>query len=691
MQTSLPVINRVNRMKNYLPSDLPLPLHRSRHRMDLSRIIPLLAILSTVFTGASGSGHGAESRGWWQDTVFYQIYPRSFMDSNGDGIGDIQGITSKLSHLADAGIGATWLSPIFRSPMVDLGYDIADYTQIQPEYGTMEDFDEMLLEANRLGIKIVLDFVPNHSSDQCEWFQRSVARDPEYEDFYVWHNGRMNPGGGPPLPPNNWQSVFYGSAWTFHPERGQFYLHQFTKEQPDLNFRNPAVVERMNDVMRFWLAKGVAGFRIDAVNHLFEVEDFRDEPETGTDTDPLSYGFTHHYYTKDLPEVYDMVYKWRSLLDDWTQAHGGPAKIMMTEAYANITFTMKYYQSTDGTRSGSHLPFNFLLITDLTEASSAQDFVFTINKWLTYMPRNRDANWVIGNHDQPRVGSRYGVERIDAVNTLLMTLPGVAVTYYGEEIGMVDYKNIPTTNEQLETIKSDVFIDFSRDPERTPFQWDDSKNAGFSTADKTWLPVNPNYIRLNLKLQKEAEKSHYKIYQQLVKIRQEETFRRGTIQLVPYNEEIVTFIRELLNHDTFAIIFNLGSRPQLVDLSVFPRLSDQLTVAVVSSSSSYKVGDRVQRDSIFCGPYDSLVLRESPTTHRRLSLFGVPFSLPTAVLQSVTQDTVIIASTMIGLAVAGFHIYRRGGGIGGGRDGMSYTMASVASWLGLDKECSFRL
>ncbi|XP_055540586.1 maltase 2-like isoform X2 [Wyeomyia smithii] len=677
-------------MKNYLPLDLLASLH-CQHRMDLSRIIWLLAMVSTVYADVRGfSGGEEEVRDWWQDTVFYQIYPRSFMDSDGDGIGDIRGITSKLSHLADAGIGATWLSPIFRSPMVDFGYDIADYTQIQPEYGMMEDFDEMLAEATRLGIKIVLDFVPNHSSDQCEWFQRSVARDPGYEDFYVWHDGRVNPAGGLPLPPNNWQSVFYGSAWTFHPERSQFYLHQFTKEQPDLNFRNPAVEKQMNDVMQFWLEKGVAGFRIDAVNHLFEVKDFRDEPETGTDLDPLSYGFTHHYYTKDLPEVYDMVYKWRTLLDDWSQSHGGPTRIMMTEAYANISFTMKYYQTADGTRRGSHLPFNFLLITDLTEASTAADFVFIINKWLTYMPRNRDANWVIGNHDQPRVGSRYSVEKIDTINMLLMTLPGVAVTYYGEEIGMVDYKNIPKLSEELGTTKSDnVFIDFTRDPERTPFQWDDSKNAGFSEANQTWLPVNPNYPTLNLRIQKEAEKSQYKVYQQLVKIRQHETFRRGTIQLVPFNEEIVTFIRELLDHDTFAIIFNLGSRAQLVDLSVFPRLSDRLTVVVASSASGYKAGDRVQRSSISCGPYDSLVLQESPTTHRRLPL-GVSFSI-SSVLQTAAQDRIIIASIVIGLAVGCFHIFRRGGISGGG--GMSYTLATgaAAGRLGLGKECSLRL
>lgn len=195
---------------------------------------------------------------------------------------------------------ATWLSPIFKSPMVDFGYDISSYTEIQPEYGTMQDFEELMAKAKQLGIKIILDFVPNHSSDQCEWFQKSIERDPLYDDFYIWRDGKENPEGGDPLPPNNWVSVFYGSAWEYNPVRKQFYFHQFTKQQPDLNFRNEKVVKKMISVMQFWLAKGVAGFRIDAVNHIFEVEDLRDEPVSPDDSDPKSYGHLYHYYTKDL-------------------------------------------------------------------------------------------------------------------------------------------------------------------------------------------------------------------------------------------------------------------------------------------------------------------------------------------------------------------------------------------------------
>lgn len=236
---------------------------------------------------------------WWQKTIFYQIYPRSFMDSDGDGIGDLRGITSKLHHLVDAGIGAAWLSPIFESPMVDFGYDISDFKAIHHEYGTMEDFDELIAEAKALGLKIILDLVPNHSSDWCEWFQRSINRESGYDDYYIWHDGVIDEN-GERKPPNNWVSVFYGSAWTWNDQRGQYYFHQFTKEQPDLNYRNPAVKQEMTDVIAFWLYKGVDGFRVDAINHMFENEDLLDEPVTGTDPDPNSYGYLQHYHTKDL-------------------------------------------------------------------------------------------------------------------------------------------------------------------------------------------------------------------------------------------------------------------------------------------------------------------------------------------------------------------------------------------------------
>ncbi|XP_049284745.1 maltase 2-like isoform X2 [Anopheles funestus] len=518
----------------------------------------LYFVLAVAISHTSGTETSNDE--WWQRTVFYQIYPRSFMDSNGDGVGDLRGISSRLVHLKDAGIGATWLSPIFLSPMVDFGYDITDYTAIQPEYGTMEDFAALLAEAERLGIKIILDFVPNHTSDQCEWFQRSVAREAPYTDYYVWHDGRVDPSSsnGTRLPPNNW------------------------------------------------------------------------------------------------PEDYDMVYQWRKLLDDWTRDYGGDSRIIMTEAYANITFTMKYYRSGEENqpRQGSHMPFNFLLITDLNRDSTAQDFVFTINKWLTYMPRTgATANWVLGNHDQRRVGTRYGAERIDAIHTLLLTLPGIAVTYYGEEIGMLDNPDAISSNGTGDSVTGgDAFIVFSRDPERTPFQWDDTANAGFSTGPTTWLPVHPNYRQLNLAAEKRSERSHYKTYQALVRLRTHATFRKGSIQLVPYSDSVIVYVRELQDADTFVVVINLSDgADRMVDLaSVFPRLSPELTVASSGSESNYRTGDIVQSDRLIVGRYEGLVLQGVPLTSRTRDRDAMP-STNLAVLWRTVKDAAVIASIIIAL------------------------------------------
>lgn len=237
---------------------------------------------------------------WWQTSLVYQIYPRSFLDTDDDGVGDLRGITTRMPYLSETGISSIWLSPIYQSPMIDFGYDISNYRTIHYEYGSMDDFYELMGEAGRYGIRVILDLVPNHSSDQHEWFLRSAARDPQYEDYYVWSDGKLDTFGVPQRP-NNWLSVFGGPAWTWHPDRGQFYFHQFTKEQPDLNYRNPKVVQEMEDIMQFWLEKGVSGFRVDAVNHMFEVENvYQDEEESGMEDDPTKYGSLKHELTADL-------------------------------------------------------------------------------------------------------------------------------------------------------------------------------------------------------------------------------------------------------------------------------------------------------------------------------------------------------------------------------------------------------
>lgn len=341
---------------------------------------------------------------WWETAVFYQIYPRSFKDSNGDGIGDLNGIIEKLPYLKEIGVNATWLSPIFKSPMYDFGYDISDFFDIQSEYGTIADFEKLVQTAHQLEIKIILDFVPNHSSHENEWFIKSVNKEPGYEDFYIWHPGYDNPADPTTrLPPSNWIQSFRGSAWEWNDSRQEFYLHQFTVQQPDLNYRNPIVVDTMKSVLTFWMEKGVDGFRIDAVPVLFEslpdsTGKYPDEPLSNIIDDPDDHRYLKHIYTQDLGETLDMVYQWRAVLDEFKGKNGGETRIMMTESYSAIETVMKYYGDGQG-RDGSNIPFNFLLMPNYGyNAKTASDFEKVVNLWLGNMPTGRTANWVVSKY-----------------------------------------------------------------------------------------------------------------------------------------------------------------------------------------------------------------------------------------------------------------------------------------------------
>lgn len=551
----------------------------------------------------------SDEKDWWKHMTLYQIYPRSFMDSNGDGVGDLQGIMMKLPYLAETGIQAIWLSPIFKSPMVDFGYDISDFKDIHSEYGTMKDMEMLITESKRLGIKIIMDFVPNHTSNQSVWFEKSVNKEDGFEDFYIWADAKMDKKGNK-MPPNNWQSVFYGPAWTYNEKRNQYYLHQFTSAQPDLNFRNPKVVEAMDDVLRFWLDKGINGFRVDAVNHLFEDVKLRDEPLSGKTDDMNSYEYTKHIYTKDMPEVLDMLQHWRKLMDDYTAKNGGPARILMTEAYADLKTLMDYYETKDGKR-GANFPFNFNFITDLDEHSDARDYVFNIQKWLTYMPRGHTANWVMGNHDNMRMATRFGPKRVDAMHMLMMTLPGVAVTYNGEEIGMQDYRDISwddTVDPPARNVGREKYKQVSRDPERTPYQWNTQKNAGFSTAEKTWLPVHPNYKNLNLKQQK-SEKSHYSVYKSLVELRKMPALCKGRFHAEVLNRDVFAFEREIKNDNSIITVINIGPRARAVNLTeVFDlKYQQKLTVMVAGSKSTHETGKALAAEAVPLAPYEGLV------------------------------------------------------------------------------------
>ncbi|XP_005186321.2 maltase A3 isoform X1 [Musca domestica] len=571
------------------------------------RVLHLFCLLAIVF------GCQAADLKWWQTASFYQIYPRSFKDSDGDGVGDLKGITEQLPYLKEIGITATWLSPIFTSPMADFGYDVANLTEIDPIFGTMEDFEALIEKAKALGVKIILDFVPNHTSDECEWFIKSAARDPEYKDFYVWHPGKIV--NGVRQPPTNWISVFRGSMWTWNEQRQEYYLHQFHAKQPDLNYRNPKVMEMMKDVFRFWLRRGVSGFRVDAVPHTFEISpdadgNYPDEPRNPNVNDPEDYEYFQHIYTTNQPETIDMVYQLRQVLEEMDQELGGDDRIIMTEAYAPLDVIMQYYGN--GTHDGAQIPFNFQLISNLNKNSNAYHYNELINIWLKAMPEGKTANWVLGNHDQSRFGSRLGEDRIDIINTLLLTLPGCSITYNGEEIGMTDVwiSWEETVDPQACQSNPENYERLTRDPVRTPFHWNDNNFAGFTDGNSTWLPVADNYKSVNVKRERGITYSHLNVYKQLQNLRREPTFQGGASEVKALSENTLAIKRSLAGYPTYVVLLNINDSVESLNLnSAFYGLSSSLEYVVVTDRSPRRKGDLAHTDSITLMPKEAVVLK----------------------------------------------------------------------------------
>ncbi|XP_037823518.1 maltase A3 [Lucilia sericata] len=570
-------------------------------------------------TGTGGiSESSSNAKDWWQTSQFYQIYPRSFMDSNGDGIGDLKGITSKLSYLKEIGINATWLSPIYLSPMADFGYDIADFFDIQPEYGTLEDFDALIKEANSLGLKIIMDFVPNHSSDENVWFTKSVNREKGYEDYYVWHDGYVSEN-GTRIPPSNWLQAFRGSAWEWNEKRQQYYLHQFAVKQPDLNYRNPDVVAQMKRVLTYWLDRGVAGFRIDAVPWMFEVlpdENGRypDEPLSGYTDDPDDSSYLLHIYTQDQPETIDMVYQWHTLLQDYQRIHGGDTRVLMVETWSSLDQVMLMYGNK--TADGAQIPFNFQFIVggngnQINTDLKAPGFVKIIKSWFTNMPAGRTANWVMGNHDKRRVGSRYGENRIDLMNMLQMFLPGVSITYNGDELGMLDLDISWEDSVDPAACNSNpnIYEQFTRDPARTPFQWSSGANAGFSTSDKTWLPINPNYVTVNVETERSQTKSHLNIYKKMSQLRQTKTLQEGGIQYGNVGDNVLAIKRSLANDKTYILLANvLDNAVQSVDVTGIVKETGNFKTKIPNVISTRNEGDMVTLSSVNLAGNEAIIL-----------------------------------------------------------------------------------
>jgi alpha-glucosidase len=481
---------------------------------------------------------------WWRDGIFYQIYPRSFQDSDGDGVGDLTGILHRLPYLLTLGVDAIWLSPIFVSPMADFGYDIADYTAIDPLFGTMEDFDALVKAAHDSGLKVILDLVPNHTSDQHPWFvEARRSRDNPRRDWYIWRDGK--PDGSPP---NNWLSEFGGSAWQYDETTGQYYYHAFLAQQPDLNWRNPAVRTAMYDVMRFWLRKGVDGFRVDVLWHLVKDAEFRDNPPNPGYIEgrpPNERVLTR--YSTDQPEVHDVVAEMRHVLD----AFGD--RVLIGEIYLPYERLMAYYGKD---LSGAHLPFNFAL---LSAPWHARDIETIIADYENALPSGAWPNWVLGNHDRPRVASRVGAAQARVAAMLLLTLRGTPTLYYGDEIGM---QQVPIASDQVRDPfeKNVPGIGVGRDGCRTPMQWSANANAGFSSATP-WLPVAKDFMHENVVNLTADRRSILNLYRALIALRkQHAVLVSGSYRAMAAQGDLLLYRREG-GGEVLTIALNLGDDP----------------------------------------------------------------------------------------------------------------------------------
>ena len=503
----------------------------------------------------SSEPKGGRGPDWWREAVIYQIYPRSFMDSNGDGVSDLAGIIERLDHLVELGIDAVWISPFYPSPMKDFGYDVSDYTNIDPLFGTMADFDELLAEVHTRGLKLILDFVPNHSSTEHPWFVESASsRENPKRDWYIWRDAASDGG-----PPNNWQSSSGGSAWQWHEPTGQYYLHKFLPEQADLNWRNPDVREAMLDAMRFWFTKGVDGFRLDVVYHCIKDAQFRDDPtnpDYDPETDPPFAAVQPVHSTDQHPEIMDLVVNpMRALADEMGN------RLLIGEIYLPHEKLVRYYGE-EG--RGVQLPFNFALIG---AEWSAANLARTINEYERHLPSDGWPNWVLGNHDQSRIATRVGPKQARVAAMLLLTLRGTPTIYYGDEIGMEDV-TIPPDRIRDPWETNMPGLGEGRDPCRTPMRWTNEAGAGFCPPNvEPWLPIGP--LIPNVAEQDRKASSMLSLHRRLLELRRAlPALSRGRYEGITHEGDILTIERSDGSGDRALIVLNLGSTTASMPASV---------------------------------------------------------------------------------------------------------------------------
>ncbi len=502
---------------------------------------------------------------WWKHAIIYEIYPRSFQDSNGDGTGDLNGITDRLGYLQSLGVDAIWIAPCYPSPQVDFGYDISNYEAIDPQYGTMADFENLVSQAKKHHIRIIMDMVMNHTSDQHPWFKESESsRTNPKRDWYIWRDPKGYTKAGKPIPPNNWLSAFGGSAWQWDPKTKQFYYHMFYKQQPDLNWRNPQVEQAMFGVIRFWLDKGVAGFRLDAVPNLFEDKQLRNEPYTGK-TDAFGDRQVKMIYQGNLPEVHVVMRKLRQVVD----AYPGH-RVLIGETYLpSIQDLNQWY----GGAAHNELQLPMDMQVGFINKMDASLFRTRIEQAETQLDGNQPL-FVFDNHDNPRSWNRYGDGVHDAsiarvIAAVLFTSRSTAMMYEGQEIGMVTTP--PKTKAEVRDpvgIRGWPKIK-GRDGERTPMQWSDTTDAGFSTAAKTWLPIPSSYQNVNVKTEEAQPGSLLRWYKDLISLRANDpTMRDGEqVMINKDNPSVLAYVRKgVAGHDPIVVALNFTASPQTISL-----------------------------------------------------------------------------------------------------------------------------
>ncbi len=523
------------------------------NRRALNVIVLLAVSLSAAW--AQEKDVDAEGHAWWQHAVFYEIYPRSFADSNNDGIGDLPGITSKLDYLRWLGVDAIWIAPMFPSPEVDWGYDISDYYNVNPDYGTLQDMDRLLAEGKQRNIRVLLDLVSTYASDQNKWFQesRSSKTNPK-RDWFIWRDGK-----GPGHPPNNWTSMFGGSAWQFDATTGQWYYHYFYPPQPNFNFRNPEVEKAMFDVTRWWYKRGVAGFRLDAVDVMYVDAQFRDNPIVGTEKNALGDPVEQEIYDKNQPELHGVLQRLRKVSDEYNA-------VLIGETWTSDIAQLKRYYGEHDDEVQMPMDFMFATINKLSPPDFRKQIAWVdgSGEWPVY---------VLSNHDIRRVYDRYGDGKNNdqiakLMASLYLTLRGTAVMYYGEEIGMEN--NDPKRPEDVKDSQGRLGWpkEKGRDGERTPMQWNDSANAGFSSA-APWLPVDERHKTYNVETERKDPKSILNYYRQLLAMRHTNPalLDGNYIALNEDDANVLSYVRSYKGENV-VVVLNMSASTQKISLNL---------------------------------------------------------------------------------------------------------------------------